>query len=353
MMIINEDFFDSDIDITVSDENTNGVGKNYQHNVFVEIDGPIKKDYVYKCLSNISHFEFDMKIEEDGDFQLKIYFNSEMKSLENVKTFFKMIYAVSLGKVDSMMFDAGTDNVIPIHDYMFKTITLLIVFPKDVQRDSCSSDYNTIIALRDVSDLLCNKSGEYPDCHLYKEIENGFRVPEQPSTFRSFIEEMRKQYSGLKGFFNIQKYDIGCPKGMTSRVVISHAKLFDLMDNFDFKRYSVSAIVLNHKEHEYAKILSRETINQKHPLRRVVSNFINNEDMFKQKKYLLDEMAVLTAMKINKTGFNEIALIFPFWQVYVKRSDAVCYYYLVIKWNIDNFPNHLEIADEIFEDIII
>lgn len=75
--------------------------------------------------------------------------------------------------------------------------------------------------------------------------------------------------------------------------------------------------------------------------------------MIKKKKYLLDERAVFTAIKIDKNQYNDCSILFPIYDFYDRVTDSMCYYYIILKWKIDNFPHHLEIAEKIFDEILI
>lgn len=353
-MVINEDFFDSEtVDVEVKDDNRiQDVDNTYQHTLSVLFKtGEPKLNYMKTCLSNVPNFEFSDVIKIEGTKKLKeatIEFNSTMTSLENVKMLFLMLYKATVGVSFEVYFDDGLETEIDFYDYMTKRIISVLAFPKDTQYDR--SDFELSSLLRKVSDMLCNRSGVYPDFFFQLEVYNCFKFPRDRQDYRNNIIDMKKNV--LRGFQNQSKFDIECPRGKTSRVYISYKRLFDLIDNFDFNTYSVTLVFLTHKLRGDTNI-AKHTVNNKHPFAEVVNKLPNSEDMLKRKKFLMDEYSAFTAIKINNSGYNDICLVFPIYEFYNTKNDSDWFYYLIIKWDIVDFPNHLKMANEIFEKIII
>ena len=336
-MILNEDFFDSDIDVAVKDDT---VTIDYEHSLMFTLnkDKNIKVVYLKKCLSNVQNFDFseDIEIINDpaGDI-ITVKFNSSMTSVEEVKMLFKMLNVGTLREIHGIYFDKEH----ALYDYMVKRLLNVILYPKDMQYDKFDCDIVTV--LREICDLLCNKSGEYPDFFYQLEIAEGFEFPKEPALFRNnFIDIKLKM---MKGFHNPQKYDIQCPKGQTSRVVISYKKLFECIENIDYQKYKLQCVYLHHNMLKDTMCFN-ETVSSKKSFRQIISTFKNYEDMIKKKKYLLDERAIFTAIKIDKNQYNDCSLLFPIYDFYDRVTGSMCYYYIILKWKIDNFPHHLEIA---------
>ena len=244
-MILNEDFFDSDIDVTANDDTVTNDAIDYEHSFMFTLNKgeSIKVTYLKKCLSNVQNFDFSEYIEiindPSGDL-ITVKFNSSMTSVEEVKMLFKMLNVGTLGEIRGIYFDKEH----ALYDYMVRRLLNVILYPKDMQYDK--SDYDIVTVLRKICDLLCNRSGEYPDFFYQLEIFEGFEFPKEPIVFLNNFRDIRKTMI-LRGFHNPNNYDIQCPKGRTPRVVISYKKLFECIENIDCQKYKIKCVYLQHK----------------------------------------------------------------------------------------------------------